>query len=192
MLLEAFLLICLYPSVLILFRVLQGRLWIHLPVGPRGGDAALGSCPTAPVPSPGPDIQLRDKAAMCLWAGSLRLIRELCKAQLTKHRGNGEDAGAKRMLVARQGLLSSKEQKAVRFCSSLVKRLKCQLSHIIVKYVKVCSQDKPAAGDGEMKPAPAPPRRDGVGRAGGTGTLPLSQPEPVNGDKSLHGSRCVP
>lgn len=70
--------------------------------------------------------------------------------------------------MARQGLLSSKEQKAALFCSAPIKPLKCRLSRIIVKYVKVSSQDKPAASAGEMKPALALSRRDGVGKVRGT------------------------
>lgn len=73
-----------------------------------------------------------------------------------KHRGDGEAAGAAGIVfMATQGLLSSKEWKAAHFCSSPIKPLKCQLSHVIVKYVKVSSQDKPAANASKMKPVPA-------------------------------------
>jgi len=95
-----------------------------------------------------------------------------------KRRGNGEAAGAaERGFMATQGLLSSKEWEAAHFCSSPIKPLKCQLSHVIVKRVKGSSQDKPAANTSKTKRAAALSRQDGVGRV--RGTAPASGDPPA-------------
>lgn len=105
-----FLLVCLHPSVPILFLVLQGQLWGHLESWE--GDAAPSR----------PRVLLSPSGAGCSSGDNPARGLDPSGAELMEQRGSGEGAGAaQRALLATQGLLSPKGQKAAKFdtCSSV-------------------------------------------------------------------------
>lgn len=51
----------------------------------------------------------------------------------------------------RRDLFLQRHKKQPHFHSSPIKPLKCQLSHVIVKYVKMSSQDEPITDSGKIK-----------------------------------------
>lgn len=133
MLLKAFLLICLHPSVPVLSACSRGSCGDICPWDGWEGDAAprLGPRPGEPLCPSAPGCSSGDNAVPAGWIPAAHP-----EAELMEQRRKGEGSGAaERALVATQGLLSSKGQKAAHFAA-----LQLSLSSVISQNSEVCQR----------------------------------------------------